>query len=119
MIISVIIPAKNEEAIILKTLQKFEESWIVDEEHEILIINDNSSDKTTELVNNKNFEKLKIVLINNPKIGLGSAITCGIDRSSKEFISIYSVFPNRNLRKKFRSIILIIYSLKRAYRNEV
>jgi len=89
MSISVIIPAKNEEAIILKTLQKFEESWIVDEEHEILIINDNSSDKTTELVNNKNFEKLKIVLINNPKIGLGSAITCGIDRSSKEFISIY------------------------------
>tara|TARA_B100000780_G_C21052331_1_gene422647 strand:+ start:186 stop:902 length:717 start_codon:yes stop_codon:yes gene_type:complete len=89
MSISVIIPAKNEEAIILKTLQKFEESWIVDVEHEILIINDNSSDKTTELVNKKNFEKLKIVLINNPKIGLGSAITCGIDRSSKEFISIY------------------------------
>ena len=29
------------------------------------------------------------VLINNPKIGLGSAIACGIDRSSKEFISIY------------------------------
>ena len=89
MSISVIIPAKNEEAIILKTLKKFEESWIVHVEHEILIINDNSSDKTAELIKNTNFKKLKIILIDNVKFGLGSAITCGIDNSSNEFISIY------------------------------
>ena len=40
MSISIIIPVKNEEQIIIKTLKKFEESWIVEVEHEILIIND-------------------------------------------------------------------------------
>ena len=89
MSISVIIPVKNEEAIILKTLQKFNESWIINEEHEIVIVNDNSSDKTTELIKNISFDKLKILLIDSTKIGLGSAITCGIDKSSNEFICIY------------------------------
>ena len=89
MSISIIIPAKNEEAIILQTLKQFEESWIVHADHEILIINDNSQDRTVELIKNKKFQKLKITSIDNPKIGLGSAIKCGIDNSSKEFVSIY------------------------------
>jgi len=89
MSISIIIPVKNEEQIIIKTLKKFEESWIVEVEHEILIINDNSNDKTVDLIENTKFEKLNIILKNNPKIGLGSAITIAIDNSSKEFVSIY------------------------------
>ena len=52
MSISIIIPVKNEEQIIIKTLKKFEESWIVEVEHEILIINDNSNDKTIDLIEN-------------------------------------------------------------------
>ena len=62
MSISVIIPIKDEEEIILKTLKKIEESWIIRIDHEILIINDNSSDKTVELIKNENFQKLKIIL---------------------------------------------------------
>ena len=89
MSISIIIPVKNEEDIILKTLEKIDESWIVHEVHEILIINDNSTDKTIELFKNKKFQKLKVISIDNPKTGLGSAIKCGIDNSSNEFISIY------------------------------
>ena len=89
MSISVIIPIKDEEKIILETLKKIEESWIIRIDHEILIINDNSSDKTVELIKNENFQKLKIILLDNPKMGLGSAIQCGIDNSSNEFINIY------------------------------
>ena len=89
MSISIIIPVKNEEQIIIKTLKKFEESWIVEVEHEILIINDNSNDKTVDLIENTKFEKLNIILKNNPKVGLGSAITIAIENSSKEFVSIY------------------------------
>ena len=89
MSISIIIPVKNEEDIILKTLEKIDESWIVHEVHEILIINDNSTDKTIELFKNKKFQKLKVISIDNPKTGLGSAIKCGIDNSSNEFVNIY------------------------------
>ena len=54
MSITVVIPIKNEEEVILETLKKFDESWIVQVDHEILIINDNSTDKTIELIRNKN-----------------------------------------------------------------
>ena len=42
MTLSLIIPVKNEEEIILNTLNQLENSWLTDIEHEILIINDNS-----------------------------------------------------------------------------
>jgi dolichol-phosphate mannosyltransferase len=89
MSISIIIPIKNEEDVILETLKNLEESWIVQVDHEILIINDYSTDKSVELIKNKNFQKLKVILLDNPNVGLGSAIKCGIDNSSYEFINIY------------------------------
>ena len=89
MSISIIIPIKNEEDVILETLKKLEESWIVQVDHEILIINDYSTDKSVELIKNENFKKLKVILLDNPNVGLGSAIKCGIDNSSNEFINIY------------------------------
>jgi len=89
MSISLIIPIQNEEDVILETLKKLEESWIVQLDHEILIINDYSTDKSVELIKNENFKKLKVILLDNPNVGLGSAIKCGIDNSSNEFINIY------------------------------
>ena len=41
MTLSLIIPVKNEEEIILNTLNHLENSWLADIEHEILVINDN------------------------------------------------------------------------------
>ena len=97
MSLTVIIPVKNEEDLILKTLNEFQNSWIINIDHEILIINDNSSDRTAELITNSSFTKLKTILIDNTKIGLGSAITCGIDNSSKEFVSIFMADMSDNL----------------------
>ena len=90
MSLSVIIPAKNEEDIILKTLNEFQNSWITNIEHEILIINDNSTDRTVELINNTSFKKLKLKLIDNTKVGLGSAISFGINTASKSTIALGS-----------------------------
>ena len=52
MSLSIIIPVRNEEEIILKTLEKFDKSWLTQIDHEIIVINDNSSDETTNLIKN-------------------------------------------------------------------
>lgn len=89
MSLSIIIPVRNEEEIILKTLERFDNSWLTQIEHEIIIINDNSSDETTNLIKNSNFKKISIVLKDNSKKDLGSAILTGINNSSKKYVSIY------------------------------
>ena len=89
MTLSVIIPVKNEEEIILNTLKQLEDSWLTNIDHEVLIINDNSTDETVNLIKNSKFNNINVVLKNNYKKGLGSAIITGIDNSSKKYISIY------------------------------
>ena len=83
MSLSIVIPVRNEEEIILKTLEKFENSWLTKMDHEIIIINDNSSDDTVNLIKNNKFRKINVVLKDNYKNDLGSAIITGIDNSSK------------------------------------
>jgi len=75
MTLSVIIPVKNEEEIILNTLKQLEDSWLTNIDHEVLIINDNSTDETVNLIKNSKFNKINVVLKNNYKKGLGSAIS--------------------------------------------
>ena len=89
MSLTIIIPVKNEEEIILKTLENFENSWLTQIDHEIIIINDNSSDDTANLIRNNKFKKINVVLKDNYKNDLGSAIITGIENSSKKFLSIY------------------------------
>lgn len=89
MSLSIIIPVRNEEEIILKTLENFENSWLTQMDHEIIIINDNSSDDTANLIRNNKFKKINVVLKDNYKNDLGSAIITGIENSSKKFLSIY------------------------------
>ena len=89
MSLSIIIPVKNEEEIILKTLKEFDKSWLTQIDHEIIIINDNSSDETTNLIKNNKFQKINVTLKDNYKKDLGSAIITGIDNSSKKYLSIY------------------------------
>lgn len=89
MSLSIVMPVRNEEEIILKTLEKFNNSWLTQIDHEIIIINDNSSDGTTKLIKNNKFKKINVILKDNYKKDLGSAIITGIDNSSKKYLSIY------------------------------
>ena len=98
MSLTVIIPVRNEENLILNTLMEFQNSWLINIDHEIIIVNDNSTDKTKELVKNSDFDNLNILLIDNTKVGLGSAIISGINNSSKQLVGIFMADMSDNLK---------------------
>jgi len=85
--LSIIIPCKNEEENILRTLSAIEEK-ITKIKFEFVVINDFSTDNTFDIVNNHSKNNKKIRIFNNTSPGLGSAIKMGIDKSSAEFIVI-------------------------------
>lgn len=89
MTLSILIPVKNEEEIILNTLSKLDNSWLFKIEHEIIIINDHSTDQTKKLIESFKSKKINIIIKDNNKKGLGSAIITGIENSSKKYIAIY------------------------------
>ena len=97
MSLTVIIPVRNEENLILNTLIELQNSWLINIDHEIIIVNDNSTDKTKELVKNSDFDNLNILLIDNTKVGLGSAIISGINNSSKKLVGIFMADMSDNL----------------------
>tara|TARA_B100000780_G_C21035511_1_gene415304 strand:- start:68 stop:781 length:714 start_codon:yes stop_codon:yes gene_type:complete len=89
MSLTIIIPLKDEEKAIQNTLKYFEESWVVNIDHEILLIDDFSTDNTCDKIKEFNTSKLKHRIIKNKKKGLGSALTVGIESSSKDFITVF------------------------------
>ena len=89
MSLTVIIPLRNEEGAIVNTLKYFEESWIINIDHEILLIDDFSIDNTCEKINSFNSSTLNFKTITNKKKGLGSAITVGIESCSKKYVAIF------------------------------
>lgn len=60
MSLSIIIPLKNEDEIIIDTLQFLERSWIKDINHEIILIDDFSSDNTWNLISRYQNKALNI-----------------------------------------------------------
>ena len=89
MSLSIIIPVKNEEKIIEETLKYFANSWIKEIENEIIIIDDFSDDATLEKIKKFHDQNLNLKIIQNKKPGLGSAISMGIENSSKQFVVIF------------------------------
>lgn len=88
MSLTILIPCKNEEKIIKKTLVKLVKSNLSKIDYEIIVINDFSNDKTLSIL--KKFNKTsKIKIINNQSPGLGSVITTGIKFSKKKYVCIY------------------------------
>jgi dolichol-phosphate mannosyltransferase len=89
MSLTILIPIKNEEKGILDTLKYFEESWVINMDHEIILIDDFSTDNTYEEIKKFQSSKLNYKIIKNKRKGLGSAMIVGIENSSKEFIAIF------------------------------
>ncbi len=88
MSLTILIPTKNEQDVIEKTIKNIINSRISKINYEILIINDYSTDKTKIIL--KKFKRnKKIKLINNIKPGLGGALSIGIEKSTKEYICIF------------------------------
>jgi dolichol-phosphate mannosyltransferase len=90
MILSIILPAYNEEGSIEETLitlyAKLQEEKI---EHEIIVINDNSNDDTLAVVNKiqKTIPTL-VVYTNHEPNGFGHAIRYGLDRFKGDCVAI-------------------------------
>lgn len=87
---SLVIPAHNEEGSIVETIQSITD--VLEEEqidYEILIVNDNSRDRTEEILKELNFQNSKVRYINNyyPN-GFGFAVRCGLENFQGDAVAI-------------------------------
>ncbi|WP_375501611.1 glycosyltransferase [uncultured Nostoc sp.] len=88
--LSIVIPAYNEEDCIVNTVQTI--SQILQQgkiDYEILVVNDNSKDKTEELLQQMNYQNNKLRYINNyyPN-GFGFAVRCGLENFTGDAVAV-------------------------------
>jgi dolichol-phosphate mannosyltransferase len=88
--LSIVIPAYNEEDCIVPTVQTI--SQILEQEkidYEILVVNDNSKDKTEELLQQMNSQNSKLRYLNNyyPN-GFGFAVRCGLENFTGDAVAV-------------------------------
>ena len=89
MTLSLIIPLKNEDNVIKNTLRIIEESWITQINHEVILIDDFSNDRTWDIISNYKSDKIKVKFFKNETGGIGSAISLGIKNSENLYVAIF------------------------------
>jgi dolichol-phosphate mannosyltransferase len=90
MKLSIVIPAHNEEAVIAQTVTAFHEELKKEKiPHEILVINDNSKDKTEEILKRleKGIKELRHIN-NTPPNGFGFAVRKGLESFSGDCVAV-------------------------------
>ena len=80
--LSIIIPAYNEENVICSTLEEIQGA--LDNNNEIIVVDDGSTDKTSDLVI-ENFPNVKLIRISKNK-GKGAAVKKGVMNASGDLI---------------------------------
>lgn len=91
MKLSLVIPAHNEAASIAETVIAFHEELAKERiSHEILVINDNSKDKTEEILKNLSHDIREVRYVNNdvPPNGFGFAVRKGLDNYSGDCVAL-------------------------------
>jgi dolichol-phosphate mannosyltransferase len=91
MMLSVVIPAHNEEGCIRGTLSALSEKLRAEKiSHEILVINDNSSDETENILRSLQVNMPELRYINNPPPnGFGFAVRCGLENFNGDAVAVY------------------------------
>jgi dolichol-phosphate mannosyltransferase len=91
MKLSVVIPAHNEEGCIELTLRNLYIHLRYSKvPHEILVVNDNSSDRTEAILKRLKREIKTLRYVNNqPPNGFGFAVRCGLDHFSGDAVALY------------------------------
>ena len=89
-VLSVLIPAHNEEDCIESTIRVFSSALLqADIPHEILVVNDNSQDKTIEILERLQKELPNLRFISNPPPhGFGFAVRSGLANFQGECVAI-------------------------------
>ncbi len=88
--LSIVIPAYNEEGCIVQTVKTI--SQVLEQEgidYEIVVVNDNSKDKTEELLRQINSQNSKLRYVNNyyPN-GFGFAVRCGLENFTGDAVAV-------------------------------
>lgn len=90
MKLSIVIPAHNEEDSLHETVEK-----IVDElrnnriEHEVILVNDNSTDKTSQIIDKLKAEYSEVNAIKRqPPLGFGRAVRDGLEAATGDAVSV-------------------------------
>lgn len=91
MKLSVVIPAHNEEGCIERTVRILHGHLSAERiDHEILIVNDNSSDRTEEILLQLQKEIPTVSFINNsPPNGFGFAVRQGLENYTGDAVAVY------------------------------
>jgi len=88
--LSIVIPAHNEVAVIKDTLLSLYSRLEMEQlSFELVVVNDNSSDGTTEILDELCTVNQRIRRIdNNPPNGFGFAVRCGLDAAVGKYVAI-------------------------------
>lgn len=110
MKLSVVIPAHNEEGCIENTLRDLVEVLRKEAiDHEIVVVNDNSSDRTKEIVTNLSSQYSSIRLVDNlPPHGYGFAVRKGLEFFNGDCVAIMMADASdlpEDLVKYYRTMI--------------
>jgi dolichol-phosphate mannosyltransferase len=91
MKLSVVIPAHNEEGCIAETVTALTQALgTAAISHEILVVNDNSSDRTEDILRALASEHRSVRYVNNkPPHGFGFAVRCGLDNFTGGAVALY------------------------------
>ena len=110
MKLSIIIPAKNEEGTLEDTIRNINNILLKNNiQHEIIVINDHSSDATLKILNLLKNNICELIIINNTgNPGYGLTVRLGLENYSGEIIAIMmadgSDSPKDLIKFYFKSI---------------
>lgn len=110
--VTVLIPAHNEEKVIEKTLQFVHNLDYPQEKLEIAVINDNSTDKTQEILETLQKKYTNLRIINTGKDGgkgKSNALNIGLSQTSGEYVVVYDA-DNTPERNSLRYLVYTILS---------
>jgi dolichol-phosphate mannosyltransferase len=88
--LSVVIPAYNEEGSIEATVRTIHEELVKSGiDHQILVVNDNSKDRTQDILRQLSLELPPVEYINNPGAnGFGNAVRAGLETFSGDCVAV-------------------------------
>jgi dolichol-phosphate mannosyltransferase len=91
MKLSIVIPAHNEEGCIAETVRALHAKLSAQQiDHEILVVNDNSSDCTEQILAHLREEIPSLIYVNNrPPHGFGFAVRKGLEVYTGDAVAIY------------------------------